>query len=197
MNEQQYDRWYNLFLALPLEDKRQLLNQAFKKMYYGLPTKVIPFTDAALLRNSYGYHTRAALLAVGYESVKSEDAYLQIHDMGPGHGESFMSMTAGLLNYEIESYATKIFELANWRKYIDPAKVGPADKPKSAVPEFISEWGSKVAEFRKQHNITQAQLAEATGIKQCNISRIECGKVAPTLTTIKRIEAALKPYIEK
>lgn len=49
----------------------------------------------------------------------------------------------------------------------------------------------QVIELREKHDITQAQLAEATGISQAQISRIERGVVAPTTTTLAKIGEAL------
>jgi len=46
-------------------------------------------------------------------------------------------------------------------------------------------------ELRKNKNLTQAQLAEKTGIEKGQISRIENGKYNLTLATINKIAAAL------
>ena len=46
-------------------------------------------------------------------------------------------------------------------------------------------------ELRKKKNLTQAQLAEKTGIEKGQISRIENGKYNLTLATINKIAAAL------
>jgi len=40
---------------------------------------------------------------------------------------------------------------------------------------------------RIEQNLTQAQLAERTGIRQSNISRIENGTCSPTIATLQQL----------
>lgn len=47
--------------------------------------------------------------------------------------------------------------------------------------------GERIVELRKQYHLTQAQLAELSGISQGSLSEIEAGKRAPILTTIHKI----------
>ena len=63
-------------------------------------------------------------------------------------------------------------------------------------PEFKKAWDDEEAEFqlrlaiidaRAETGMTQAQLAEKTGINQRMISRIQTGNANPTLRTIDRI----------
>lgn len=51
--------------------------------------------------------------------------------------------------------------------------------------------GERLAARREELRLTQAQVAERSGIRQSDISRIECGKANPTQTTLERIAAAL------
>lgn len=44
---------------------------------------------------------------------------------------------------------------------------------------------------RLESNMTQAELAEKTGIRQSNISRIESGASSPTIDTLARLAAGL------
>ena len=46
---------------------------------------------------------------------------------------------------------------------------------------------SELMQLRKRLNITQKQLAEASGINQAEISRIERGDHNPTLLTVGRL----------
>ena len=48
-----------------------------------------------------------------------------------------------------------------------------------------------IAEGRAAKDFTQAQLAEATGINQADISRLENGNGNPSLRTLKRLAAGL------
>jgi transcriptional regulator with XRE-family HTH domain len=50
-------------------------------------------------------------------------------------------------------------------------------------------------ELREQRGVTQAQLADDTGINQSEISRIERGAANPTEKTLRRIVEALDAEI--
>lgn len=67
-------------------------------------------------------------------------------------------------------------------------------------PAFKAEWDALEPEFqivraiiegREEKGFTQAQLAEATGINQANISRLENGTGNPSLQTLKRLAAGM------
>jgi len=49
----------------------------------------------------------------------------------------------------------------------------------------------QVIDLRKQHGLTQKQLAERCGIDQADICRIERGSTSPTVRTLQRIAEAL------
>lgn len=55
---------------------------------------------------------------------------------------------------------------------------------KSSRPTFIKQW-------RAFRGLTQAQLADATGLTDATISRIESGKISYTQDTLERISQAL------
>lgn len=44
---------------------------------------------------------------------------------------------------------------------------------------------------RLEQNLTQAQLAERTGIRQSNISRIENGTCSPTIATLQQLASGM------
>lgn len=63
-------------------------------------------------------------------------------------------------------------------------------------PEFASAWEETELEDQIRRNLiqaridaglTQKELAERSGIRQSNISRIESGSATPTLQTLKAI----------
>ena len=67
-------------------------------------------------------------------------------------------------------------------------------------PEFAAEYEALQPEYeairavigaRIESHMTQKQLAEKTGIRQSNISRIENGTSSPTVETLARIAAGL------
>ena len=63
-------------------------------------------------------------------------------------------------------------------------------------PEFAAQWEHQRPEreyikaiiaARMEQNLTQKELAEKTGIRQSNISRIENGNCSPTVATLQQI----------
>ena len=65
-------------------------------------------------------------------------------------------------------------------------------------PAFAAEYEAQRPEYeairaviaaRLACNMTQKELAEKTGIRQSNISRIENGSASPTIDTLARIAA--------
>ena len=63
-------------------------------------------------------------------------------------------------------------------------------------PEFTAEWERQcpereyikaIIDARIEQNLTQKELAEKTGIRQSNISRIENGNCSPTIATLQQI----------
>ena len=61
----------------------------------------------------------------------------------------------------------------------------------SVVQPVRADSGSLIKKARKELNWTQADLAQATGMKRCNISRLESGAHRPSLTTLERVAQAL------
>jgi DNA-binding XRE family transcriptional regulator len=73
-------------------------------------------------------------------------------------------------------------------------------KAKTDGPEALARWDAfnahyamarEVRELRKQHKLTQKQLAAVSGINQGEISRIERGQTNPTATTLAALLAPL------
>lgn len=67
-------------------------------------------------------------------------------------------------------------------------------------PDFKKEWDENELEYqlmmmilkaRNEQNLTQSELAERTGIRQSNISRIEKGQALPSISTLCKIARGL------
>lgn len=67
-------------------------------------------------------------------------------------------------------------------------------------PEFRKEWEAQELEYQIQEelikariacNMTQSELAEKSGIRQSNISRIENGNAVPRLDTLCALASAM------
>ncbi len=57
--------------------------------------------------------------------------------------------------------------------------------------------GKRVQEFRVKKGLTQEMLAEAVGLAERNISKIECGENFVKADTLEKIAAALEVKISK
>jgi DNA-binding XRE family transcriptional regulator len=68
--------------------------------------------------------------------------------------------------------------------YIDDENVSPAQRAKI---EFEVELIGKLIEVREAKNLTQKQLAEAAGVKQSAIARLESLKSTPQIDTLFRV----------
>ena len=77
--------------------------------------------------------------------------------------------------------------MSDYKKYL---------KKQLENPEFSTEWERQrperehikaIVAARADQNLTQKELAERTGIRQSNISRIENGISSPTVATLQQI----------
>lgn len=81
--------------------------------------------------------------------------------------------------------------MSDFRKYLDSQMNDPefAAEYETMQPEY--EAIRAVIAARLESRMTQKELAEKTGIRQSNISRIENGSSSPTVETLARIAAGL------
>lgn len=77
--------------------------------------------------------------------------------------------------------------------YLSSAKwaTTPEAQRKRAVFERFYGVAMQLGELREKHAMTQAELAEKTGIAQSEISRIERGVINPRTDTLLRLADAL------
>jgi ribosome-binding protein aMBF1 (putative translation factor) len=82
---------------------------------------------------------------------------------------------------DVEARATDVQRglLDMWTKHFEAERQRLFDVPQ------------QLAAAREARQMTQRQLAKATGIHQSEISRIERGQISPTLETLTRLVAAL------
>ena len=81
--------------------------------------------------------------------------------------------------------------MSDYKKYLDKQLQNP---------EFAAEWERQrpereyikaIVAARLDQNLTQKDLAEKTGIRQSNISRIENGNCSPTVATLQQIASGV------
>ena len=68
--------------------------------------------------------------------------------------------------------------------YNDDSNVSPAERAKI---EFEVELIGKLIQAREASGLTQEQLAEAAGIKQSALARLESMKVTPQIDTLFKV----------
>ena len=68
--------------------------------------------------------------------------------------------------------------------YMDDGNVSPAERAKI---EFEVELIGKLIEVREAKGLTQKQLAEAAGVKQSAIARLEGMKSTPQIDTLFKV----------
>ncbi|RJS57458.1 XRE family transcriptional regulator [Bacillus subtilis] len=61
---------------------------------------------------------------------------------------------------------------------------------------FMRELGPKIQTKRKANNLTQTCLAEELKLSRSYISKIETGKIYPSLKTLDRISQVLNVPVE-
>lgn len=81
--------------------------------------------------------------------------------------------------------------MSDFRKYLEKQMDDPEFKAEyeAQQPEF--EAVRAVISARLACHMTQKELAERSGLRQSNISRIESGSASPTVETLSRIAAGL------
>ena len=81
--------------------------------------------------------------------------------------------------------------MSDYKKYLDKQLQNP---------EFAAEWERQrpereyikaIVAARLDQNLIQKDLAEKTGIRQSNISRIENGNCSPTVATLQQIASGV------
>jgi ribosome-binding protein aMBF1 (putative translation factor) len=100
---------------------------------------------------------------------------------------------------EIEGKRYILIAEEQYRKLIDSAQdhlppLPPADANgyRPALPFIDASIARDIISERRAAGFSQQQLADAAGLRQETLSRIESGKHSPTVRTLKKIEAALK-----
>ena len=83
-----------------------------------------------------------------------------------------------------------------WNNQIDMAAgevyyYGVAWKDAPLIDALVMQVINQLREERLAQNMTQAQLAKKSGIRQANIARLENGQTVPTLETLLRITRVL------
>ena len=72
---------------------------------------------------------------------------------------------------------------------------GPEEAERRREALIARQSGQRLAEERKQHGLTQAQLAEAMGVTPGRVSQIERGELS-TIEAIARYVQALGGHLE-
>lgn len=77
------------------------------------------------------------------------------------------------------------------RKYLERQMNDPAFRAEREATRTEFEVARALIEARLSSNMTQKELAERSGIRQSNISRIENGTCSPTVATLQVLASGL------
>ncbi|MCD6546244.1 MAG: helix-turn-helix domain-containing protein [Thermotogae bacterium] len=84
----------------------------------------------------------------------------------------------------VERKKQSIFEL------LDNLREQPLSETEKLYKEIIAQISGEIMVYRKEHNLTQEQLADILGVSQEMVSRIESGK--ENLSLKRLVEISLK-----
>lgn len=76
----------------------------------------------------------------------------------------------------------------------ESSTVAPMDFPRGKggkLRNWIDYISKRIQSLRKSANLTQAELADRTGLPQSHISRLEAGRHSPSRSTLEKIAKAL------
>lgn len=68
---------------------------------------------------------------------------------------------------------------------------------KNESKQFLQQIGDKVRELRTDHNLTQAQLADASGLHRTFIGSVERGERNVAVLSLRRIAKALRVSVSR
>ncbi len=83
------------------------------------------------------------------------------------------------------------------RDRLPPLPPADANGYREALPFITVSIARDIIRERRAAGLSQQQLADAAGLRQETLSRIESGKHSPTVRTLKKIEAAMKKFTVK
>ena len=86
--------------------------------------------------------------------------------------------------------------MSDLQEYLDKQLKDPAFSAEYEAMRPEYEAIRAVIAARLECHMTQKELAEKTGIRQSNISRIESGSSSPTIETLSRIASGLGKWLK-
>ena len=92
---------------------------------------------------------------------------------------------------------TNDFQLRNYDAVLD-AKYGKPGSPERARFEedaYSYFFGQAIRETRREGRVTQLELARRVGTSKSYISKVECGKILPSIGTYCKLLNALGSHI--
>jgi DNA-binding XRE family transcriptional regulator len=94
---------------------------------------------------------------------------------------------------EVDSLVTAMREILEQRPITAREMDLPADDPPPgpALRRWIDQVSERLRTLRSEAGLTQAEMAERSGLPQSHISRLENGRHSPSRATLEKIAAAL------
>jgi DNA-binding XRE family transcriptional regulator len=79
----------------------------------------------------------------------------------------------------------------------DPARAAALEEARRSIAARHYRDSQGLAELRLRKGWSQRRLAEAIGVKQPHIARLESGQNEPSLGTVRKLAAALGATVEE
>ena len=86
--------------------------------------------------------------------------------------------------------------MSGFREHLEASLKDPAFKEEWDVQEAERNLMRRIVEARIEEGMTQAELAEACGMKPANLCRLENGNGNPSVATLSRIARGLGRRLE-
>jgi DNA-binding XRE family transcriptional regulator len=99
---------------------------------------------------------------------------------------------------ECESLLTAMLEILE-QEPLRLIEVDPAEtfRPGKGLQKWIDWVSKRIRALREQAGLTQAELAERTGLPQSHISRLENAQHSPSRKTLEKIAAGLRVELKE
>jgi len=81
--------------------------------------------------------------------------------------------------------------MSDYKKHLDEQLKDPAFAAEWERQRPEREYIKAIIAARIESNLTQGELAQRTGIRQSNISRIENGNSSPTIATLQQLASGM------
>lgn len=125
-----------------------------------------------------------------------EQLFKRLHQLDQKDQTAVAELVQLLIVAEADDERAEIWE-ALWEIILpeavfrEIAEEAVQEDARARVDAYRQKVGEQIRQRRESLGMTQEELADRAGIPQSHVSRLECGRHAPTHLTMQRVAAAL------